>query len=505
MKPEHVPGLLLAVMVAAVLAFAWSGTAADPDLWGHLRFGRDILDEGAIPAEDPYSFTSDRPWINHEWLSEVIMAAAYGLGGSAGLVGLKLVIAAGAFSILWRALRRAGVHPPAAAGLLIAAAVGAYGLMLTVRPQLFSMLLYVILLALLNEAWRGRHRALLWVPLLFAVWANAHGGWIVGAGVLAAWGACAAIGGRLPWAWAAGSALLALAGSLATPYGTGLWRFLWATVGLGRADITEWQPATADAAFLAAWVAAASLIVFAWYSGRGQTPSARVSGWALTPSSLPLFVPAIMVGVAAFRVTRLGGFFTLTNVLLLAPCFAGRGPARLPLSRPPSARDLLAVGALCFAGLAAVAAAVHGRIGCVTLAVPGPDEQWAPEAEAVQFLRDNPIRGRMLTYFDYGELAIWHLAPRVRVSYDGRRETVYSEAVQQAHQRFYSKSPDAGYARQLQADYVWLPHRLPVVPLLERDGWVPIFRGARSIVLSREVGAYTVPPPWEGRRCFPGP
>ena len=491
MNAEKLPGLLLAVMVACVLAFAWSGTAADPDLWGHLRFGRDILDAGAIPAEDPYSFSSDRPWINHEWLSEVTMAGAYGLGGSAGLVGLKLLIAAGAFSILWIALRRAGVHPPAAAGLLVAAAVGAYGLMLTVRPQLFSMLLFVMLLALLNEVWRGRRRALLWMPLLFAVWANAHGGWIVGIGVLAAWAAGVAIAGRVPWAWAAGSVLMALAGSLATPYGTGLWRFLWATVGLGRADVTEWQPATADVAFLAAWAAAAALVPLAW----------RLGGRA----TLPLLLPAIVVGVAAFRVTRLGGFFTLTNVLLLAPCFAGRGPARLTLSRPPSARDLLVVGALCVAGLGATAAAVHGRIGCVTLAVPGPDEQWAPEAEAVLFLRDNPIRGRLLTYFDYGELAIWHLAPRVRVSYDGRRETVYSEGVQQAHQRFYSKTPDASYARQLEADYIWLPHRLAVVPLLERDGWVAIFRGARSIVLAREGGAYTQPDPWTGPRCFPGP
>ncbi|HPK70297.1 MAG TPA: hypothetical protein PLN93_00010 [Vicinamibacterales bacterium] len=490
-KAARLPGVLLAVMVAAVLAFAWSGTAADPDLWGHVRFGQDILAARAIPRADPYSFTSDRPWINHEWLSEAIMAAAYGLGGSAGLVGLKLVIAAVAFAILWRALRRAGVHPPAVAGLVVAGAVGAYGLMLTVRPQLVSMLLYVVLLALLNEAWRGRCRALLWMPLLFAAWANAHGGWIVGIGVLAAWGACAAVAGRVPPAWAAGSVILALAGTLVTPYGTGLWRFLWETVGFGRADITEWQPASADAAFLAAWAAAASLVAIAWHLGRR--------------AALPLLVPAILVGVAAFRVSRLGGFFALTNVLLLAPCFAGRGPARLPLSRAPTARDLLAVGALCLAGLAAIAAAIQGRIGCVTLALPGPDEQWAPEAQAVQFLRDNPIRGRLLTYFDYGEIAIWHLAPRVRVSYDGRRETVYSEAVQQAHRRFYSKSPNAEYARQLGADYIWLPHRLPVVGLLERDGWVAIFRGARSIVLARAEGAYTQPDPWTGLRCFPGP
>ena len=316
------------------------------------------------------------------------------------------------------------------------------------------------------------------MPLLFAVWANAHGGWIVGIGVLAAWGACVAIAGRVPWAWAAGSVLLALAGSLATPYGTGLWRFLWATVGLGRADITEWQPATADVAFLAAWAAAAALLALAW----------RLGGRA----ALPLLAPAIVVGVAAFRVIRLGGFFALTNVLLLAPCFAGRGPARLPLSRPPSARNLLAVGALCLAGLAATAAAVQGRIGCVTLAVPGPDEQWAPEAEAVLFLRDNPIRGRMLTYFDYGELAIWHLAPRVRVSYDGRRDGVLGSraagpsALLLEDARRELRAAASGRLRLAAAAPAGRGH----APRARRVG--RIFRGSHSGARPQQWGVYSV-------------
>ena len=75
------------------------------------------------------------------------------------------------------------------------------------------------------------------------------------------------------------------------------------------------------------------------------------------------------------------------------------------------------------------------------------------------------------------------------MSYDGRRETVYSETVQNAHDRFYSSKRDASYARLLKADYVWLPRELPVVAPLERDGWIAIFRGPRSVVLARRGGA----------------
>src|ERR687896_184821 len=67
-------------------------TKADPDLWGHVRFGIDIIREGAIRHTDPYSFTSDRTWVNHEWAAEVITAAAHLIGGNAGLIILKLTV-----------------------------------------------------------------------------------------------------------------------------------------------------------------------------------------------------------------------------------------------------------------------------------------------------------------------------------------------------------------------------------------------------------------------------
>ena len=204
MKPENLPSLLLAVLVLVVLAFALSKTGGDPDLWGHVRFGQDILAAHAVPRHDPYSFTSDRPWINHEWLSEVLMASAYGVAGSAGLIALKWMLALSTFVILWRTMRRAGVFQPVAVGLLLLAIAGAMGLTMTVRPQLFSMLLHTILLALLTGIGQGRWRLFLWMPVLFAFWANLHGGWIVGLGVLGLWSACALLARTVPWPWAVG-------------------------------------------------------------------------------------------------------------------------------------------------------------------------------------------------------------------------------------------------------------------------------------------------------------
>ena len=491
MRREDLPTHLLAAAALIVAVFTVSSTRADADLWGHVRFGQDILETSSIPRHDPYSFTSDIGWVNHEWLAEVLMGGAYNLGAGGGLTGLKLIVATGTLVIVWTTLAAAGVLRPLAVLLLLVVTFGTAHLTMTLRPQVFSMLYFAALLGLLNKASRGRPRLLLWLPVLFALWANTHGGWLVGAGVLLSWSTGILATRTLPWQGLIAAVGLAIAGTLANPYGVGLWRFLWETVGLSRADIVEWQPLHRAPVFLLIWLAPAALTLVTW----------RRCGRAAAAAVLPV----ASLGILALRVARLEGFFTLASVMLLGPCLAGLGPRRLPLSRRPTGAETAVVGALCVAGFVATAFAVTPQLGCVIIDAPGFPGVRAPEVESVTFLRNNQLRGRLLTWFDYGQIAIWHLSPAVKVSYDGRRETVYSRAVQGAHNRFYSSSDDAAYARTLGADYVWLPRRLPVVEALEKDGWVRVFLGPESVVLAKEAGKYVTPAPWTGQRCFPGP
>ena len=58
---------LLRVAIWCAFLVVISFTTADPDLWGHVRFGLDILRDANIHQVDAYSFASDRAWVNHEW------------------------------------------------------------------------------------------------------------------------------------------------------------------------------------------------------------------------------------------------------------------------------------------------------------------------------------------------------------------------------------------------------------------------------------------------------
>ena len=486
----------LRLAAALLLLFVFSATLADFDLWGHVRFGGDIVRTGSVTDTDPYSFTSDRKWVNHEWLSEVAMFTVYSAAGAPGLVSLKLALVALTFLVVAFALTRQAIHPRIRAVLLVITVLSLYGRALAVRPQLFSFALFAILLMLLIEADRGRRRALVIVPVLMALWPNLHGGWIVGLGVLVVWAAFDAFKHRRRPSVGASTAAVVAAAALATllnPDGIGMWRFLWETVGLSRPDIEDWQPLTslpiegAIPWILTTIVAGAVLV-------RGRFIQHHAS----------LAIVA-MLAIASFRVVRVDIFYTLAAVILL-------GPRILP-APPTDAQRATRERGVTVAQLAVIVAVLLASI----VLWPGIRENFRcidirasrfPEPEVVAFVREQTLRGKMLTWFDWGEYAIWHFAPSIVVSMDGRRETVYSDDVIQSHRQFYENATNShGYERRIGADYVWLPRASRALGRLRDAGWKPIFEGPQSIMLAASELRQVVRARSESAsvRCFPGP
>src|SRR5207244_1580189 len=108
------------LFAATALAVVLTVTITDPDLWGHLRFGLDMLRDGTIARSDPYSYvTAGQRWINHEWLTELLFALAWTAGASAGLVALKLAVAGITCGLLYRHLVGLPLQPLRAAILFI--------------------------------------------------------------------------------------------------------------------------------------------------------------------------------------------------------------------------------------------------------------------------------------------------------------------------------------------------------------------------------------------------
>lgn len=479
-RPPAVPvSFTLGLLGLLLLAAFVPRTTADNDLWGHVRFGREIVATGSLETVDRYSFTSDRPWVNHEWLAEVIMAIAFECAGGFGLVWLKLFLLALAFCCLARAITIQGAVAGWRYVLLGSAALASIVRIATMRPQVFSIAATAVLLLIMVSAKPNRLSCLIALPILFGVWANVHGGWLVGLLVLGLWAATrvfsSGVSGGERWAIGAASVAAVLATAL-NPYGIGLWHFLWQTVGLSRPDITEWESVWSFPVLLSTWLPTTAVAAEGFRRGMWRTPSA-------------FLIPVL--GVLSFKVGRLDVFYGLATSVLIAPAFAC-GKRELA---PPRSYRLLA---------AAVVSAVLVLCAFESRCLPIPE--YVPERAAVEFIRSSGTTGRFLTAFPYGEYAIWHTYPAVRVSYDGRRETVYSDKVIEGH-NLLEQGKNPGFPDAIGADHAWLPRGSPASLQLERAGWRMMFAGPRSVILSRAgvSGPPTRSATVDAAVCFPGP
>jgi hypothetical protein len=166
------------VLFAIVIADARQHS--DPDLWGHVLFGRQLLAHGALPRDNPYSYSAPGfPWLHHEWLSEVLMGALFDNFGTAGLKLLKFACSAGTICFIAAAESETIAPALVQLSILLVAALLLMPVM-QFRPQLFDFVFLSATIALLARVPR-RGLGMLWIAIPFvAIWSNLHGGFFIG-------------------------------------------------------------------------------------------------------------------------------------------------------------------------------------------------------------------------------------------------------------------------------------------------------------------------------------
>ncbi len=192
-SPNIVPawfGLAALTLAAALTVLLSLFPIHSFDLWWHLRTGELIVEEGRIPTADPFTFTAQgRPWVTHEWLSEVLFFRIYEWGGLDLLIvlkalacGLAVLLAAWAGSLSEAGNVSRHLSTAAAAVLLAGPLLAPRAF---VRPHILTALclgLTLLLLRLGSRTGKARFRWLL-IPL-FVLWANLHSGFLLGLGLV---------------------------------------------------------------------------------------------------------------------------------------------------------------------------------------------------------------------------------------------------------------------------------------------------------------------------------
>jgi hypothetical protein len=447
-------------LVMSTVLYILSITVADPDLWGHIKFGEDLWQTGKIIQSDPYSYLSgDRLWINHEWLAEAIFYLGFALTGPAGLIVLKVAVGLLIAGLVYRHLCRQGLTP-LRAGIVL----------LPVTPLLVPGLLLLI-----YQAEHGRPQYLWLAPPLFALWVNLHGGFLAGLGILLLWFfthlAFVLLRARQPRALSLSKLAMPVAVSvlatLLNPYGVELLVFLLRTATVARPDITEWRPIVIMTPLGAMYIAILGVAVAALVYSRRER----------CPALITLFVCASLLPLMAVRHTQL---FALV-VAVLAGEHIGDAWGRVSSGRQSNRSAAGANGPRPWlAGLSLIGAVVLVGLALPNFSCIRPYPVYA--RRAIALLKQSGVSGNLAVHFTWGEYAIWHLSPGIKVSVDGRRETVYSDEIRRENLDFRMGTGDwDALLSKHETNLALVSKKFPVFNLMQlKPDWILVYEDSVS-------------------------
>jgi hypothetical protein len=406
------------VLAAACLAFAAvAGTLRlrAYDTFWHLAAGRWILEHRRVPRFDPFRFTSDRtPWVDHEWLFQVGIAALERVGGLPALVVARTLLVVGIAALLLRELKRAGAPMAGAVVVVVVAVLGARGRFF-LRPELASLAGVVLLLSLLQRVRRagraGWGDAALLAGLV-VLWVNLHPGALLAPLIAAAY----LLGARLPWRTRLLLPALAALALLANPYGAKVF-----TVPFGIAAGLRGLPAV-NPEWLPAWEAPQPYLLsgFAALLALAAIAAARARRLDAATGLVALLLAAL-----AATAVRHQGIFFLGAAFFAGECLTDlrRATPSPRIARPALWRTV------------ALAACVLAAAWCVRPPASGPlrprqgrlvpglglEPGRFPE-RAVDVLERRRGVGNLYNDVAFGGYLLWRLYPPRRVFIDSRNE-----------------------------------------------------------------------------------
>jgi hypothetical protein len=417
-------------------------TPIDSDMWWHLRAGEETVTARSPYLVDTLSHTrTGENWINHSWMSQIIMYGILQVGGIPGIalwVGLTVVLT---FLIVY--FQSSGSDLMKVFVIFLAAAVSSP--LWSPRPQLFSLLMFSVFNYLLSSFKSERNKKIYFIVPLFVVWTNLHGGYVLGFMLLGTYLVGEVIDlifdSKIDKVFSlrnvktlAGWGLLSWFAVLINPNGLGMWKIPFQTVGVETLQqfIAEWASPDFHQPLQQLFL----LLMFTAFGAIGFSRK-RLSGQE--------FMSVAIFGAAALIARRNVGPFAIVVVPVI--CRHGQDLQELVISRAKeseswfwillnfqekSERDInpilqstinwLVIGLLVFASGAKLVNVID------PVFVQDAMRTYYP-VDAVAWIEENQPEGKMLNSYNWGGYLVWHLRD-YPVFVDGRTDLYGDEILE---------------------------------------------------------------------------
>jgi len=556
-NPSEVPrwlsrGIVLLLVLVAANLLAWR--SVEPDLWGHIQYGEDWLHAGQMPRTATHTYaTPDHPWVNHENLFELAVAIGQRTVGGLGLMIGKCL--AGLW-LLWMMVRTAQNRQVPLMAAVVAMIPTAWGLseFWLARPQLFSFVFFGMMLMAFEKAFRGRgslrrkglqtrpdnglkdqrrnnyrladvehvfnvlgtmescptyscpspmastglQTRWLWmcVPLM-TVWTNSHGGFLAGLCVM-----LTVLGLRSIELWmrdrtdslrtiaefaAIGAA--AVLSVFVNPYGYELPYWILVSLSQPRPEVSEWASIFDGGVTAVPFAVLTLLSVSSLWCTRHRRDWVELIVLVLIAVQTLGHVRHLAFFAIAFGFWMPEHLVSLWNRLVEWRPTLGKNEALSPWAAKWLKAEIRIVAALL------IALFTH------TFATFGVDRSKYP-VDAVAFMTEENINGKLVVTFDWAQYALAALAPATTVGFDGRYDTCYPQNVVDMHfdllfgsdlsRRYRGKDSgpvDSNRVLEFGTPDLVLLDRIADIPGVEHldrhPEWVVLYRDARAVLWGR--------------------
>jgi hypothetical protein len=382
------------------------------DSWLTLVSGREVAEQG-IPRTDRLTvWTNGVPWIDQQWLAQLIFYGAQVLGGFKLVMLLHAAALVAALGIALAAARSLGASVKSVS-LVAAVCMLLAPWALAMRAQTLAIPLFVTLVWLLASDSRSPSRRVFLVLPLLVLWANIHGTVTLACALVVLRGLTIALSRREGPKRLRATLLIALpfAALLASPYTTelvGYYRTMLVSPEL-RTFISEWAPSTPSALTAVFYLTAfGTIALLARYPGR------------LTVFERLALLLTLAAGVSAIRSIV---WFALVALILVPLLLDGAISQRQPRPRHRG-RGVLA------------AASAVALVAAFSVVASRPDSWFTAEspdaggAALARFMDANP-QATVFADDRYADWLLWEYPQLVgRVAYDIRFELFTPEQLE---------------------------------------------------------------------------
>lgn len=502
--------IVIGIFIVAV-CFALLTPTRDNDLFWHLATGRWIVEHKTLPEADPFAFTTSlkaqeefvraKVILTQYWLANVLQYGIFSFSGFQGIIVLRVLIVLLTLLVIFAHLRRRGLYTVTSLLILLPLAFVLINYKGD-RPNQMTFLFLALFLFLMDAFKNGEKKGYL-LPVVYVLWANIHGGFILGgaiAGLVIAAELCRPLFFRahiLNKKLILFMGLTFMAGFL-NPNGYHVIYSMFfeasktQTASIGESKGPFYFISTGN--YLYVWIQGISSFFALSY-----LLSRLYLQFTLRRDSLLLAMDEILILLLliflSFTSIRYIPLFVIALVPIVSPLFYGRfQDLAIKLSRYFIPELLIAT-----ASIWAISVAYND-----SLVKNAAVSSYYPD-DAVQFIKERNIKGRFFNYYDWGGYLIWQFYPEQFVFIDGRAVSLQTADAAQAviinaDEKIMDRPLYAAILDSYSVRHIIIPAvnylgdiNYIIQPLVEDPDWSLIFVGRNSLIFTRDQIEPTYP------------